>query len=41
MYAEDLVVNDNTQREEVEHIRKVMPHICIPVFPRTFRVEAV
>lgn len=41
MHAEDLVVDDNTQGEEVEHVGKIMPDIGIAVFPRTFGVESV
>ena len=32
MDAENLVVDDNTQREKVEHVCKVVPHIGIPIF---------
>lgn len=33
MYAEDLVVNDNAERKEVKHIRKVVPDIGVSIFP--------
>lgn len=39
--AENLVINDHRQREEVEHIREVMPYIRIAVFSRTFGVESI
>jgi hypothetical protein len=41
MNTKDLIVDDDTQGEKVEHVRKVVPHICVPVFPRAFRIEAV
>jgi hypothetical protein len=41
MNAEDLVVDDNTQCKEIEHIRKVVPNIRVPIFPRAFRVKSV
>lgn len=41
MYAKDLVIDDNGQSEEVEHVGEVVPHICVAIFARAFRVEAV
>ena len=41
MNAEDLVVDDHAQREEIEHVRKVMPHIRITVFPRTLCIKPI
>jgi len=41
VYAKDLVVDHHGQSEEVEHIREVMPHICVAVFPCAFGVEAI
>ena len=39
--TEDLVVDDDTQCEEIKHVRKIMPDICVSVFPRALGVEAV
>ena len=39
--TKDLVIYDNTQRQEVEHIGKVMPDVGIPIFSRTLGIEAV
>jgi hypothetical protein len=33
VYAEDLVVNDDTQGEEVKHIGKIMPDVRVSIFP--------
>ena len=41
MYTEDLIINDNAQGEEIEHIRKVVPDIGVPIFSRTFRIKAI
>jgi len=41
MHTEDLIVDDDAQREKVEHIRKVMPHIRISILPRAFRIESI
>ncbi len=41
MNTKDLIVDYDTQSEEVKHICKVVPNIRVPVFPRAFRVEAV
>ena len=41
MDTEYLVVDDDAKCEEVEHVRKVMPHIGVAIFPRAFGVEAV
>lgn len=41
MNAKDLIVDHHGQREEVEHIREVMPDVRVAVFPRAFGVEAV
>lgn len=32
MYAKDLVVYDDAERQEVEHVGKVMPYVCISIF---------
>lgn len=39
--AEDVVVDDDTEGEEVEHVCEVVPHTRIPVFATTLRVEPV
>ena len=41
MHAENLIINDHAQREEVEHIGKVVPHIGVPVLPRALGVESI
>ena len=41
MDAEDLVVNDHGECEEVEHVREVCPHVRGAVLADAFRVEAV
>lgn len=41
MNAEDLVVDDDRQREKVEHVREIMPYVRVAVFARTLGVEAV
>lgn len=41
MNTEDLIVNDNAEGEEVEHVGEVMPYVCVAIFPRAFGVEAV
>ena len=39
--AEDLVVDDDRQGEEVEHICKVVPHVCVAILAGALGVEAV
>lgn len=39
--AKDLVVDDDRQRQEVEHVGEVVPNVCIAVLPRTLGVETV
>lgn len=41
MDAKDLIVDHYRQREEVEHVGEVVPHICVAVFPCALGVEAV
>lgn len=41
MHAEDLVVDHDGQREEVEHVREVVPDVGVAVFAVAFGVEAV
>ena len=41
MYAEYLVVDNHTQRQEVKHIRKIMPTVRAAVFSGAFGVEAI
>ena len=41
MNAEYPIVNHHTQRQEVEHIREVLPDCWRAVFPLAFRVETV
>jgi len=41
VYAEDLVIDDDGEGKEVEHVGEVMPYVRIAVFPRAFGVEAI
>ena len=41
MYAEDLVVDDNRQRQKVKHVGEIVPHIRIAVLSGALGVEAV
>ena len=41
MHAEDLVVDDDGEREEVEHVREVRPHMRRAILAHALRVEAV
>lgn len=41
MHAKDLVVDHDAESKKVEHVGKVMPHVGISVFPRTFRIEPI
>ena len=36
-----LVINDNTQSKEIEHIGKVVPDIGVAVFSGTLGIEAI
>jgi hypothetical protein len=41
MNAEDLVIYDNGECEEVEHVGKVVPDVGVTIFSTAFCVEAV
>ena len=41
MHAEDLVIDHDGQREEVEHVREVVPDVGVAVLAVAFGVEAV
>lgn len=41
VHAEDLVVDDDRQRQEVEHVGEVVPHVGVAVLARALGVEAV
>ena len=41
MNTENLVINDNTQSEEIEHVGKVMPDIGVTVFSGALGIEAI
>lgn len=41
MHAKDLVIYDNTECEEVEHVGEVVPDISVAVFARALGVEAI
>ena len=36
-----IIINDDTQRQKIKHIRKIMPDIRISIFPITFRIEPI
>lgn len=41
MNAEYPIIDDNRQRQEIEHIREVSPNVRRAVFPDAFCVEAI
>lgn len=41
VHAEDFVVDHDRERQEVEHVREVCPHVRRAVLPHALRVEAV
>jgi hypothetical protein len=41
MHAKYPIINNDTERQEIKHVRKVMPDICASVFARAFGIEAV
>lgn len=41
MHTEDLVVDDDAEGEEVEHVGEVVPDVGVAVFASAFGVEAV
>lgn len=41
MDAEDLIVDDDGESEEVEHVSEIVPNTCVAIFPRALCVEAV
>ncbi len=41
MNTEDLVVDDDTQCQEIKHVGKVVPDIRIPVLPRALGVKPI
>ena len=41
MNTKDLVIDDHTQGEKVEHICKIMPHVGVTILSCAFCVEAV
>lgn len=41
VHAEDLVVDDDRQGQEVEHVGEVVPHVGVAVLARALGVEAV
>lgn len=41
MHAEDLIVDDNAERQEIKHVREISPNIWTAVFARAFCVETV
>jgi hypothetical protein len=41
MNAEYCIVDDNTESQEVEHVREILPYDWRPIFPYAFRVKSV
>ena len=41
MHTEDLVVDDDAEGQEVEHVGEVVPDVCVAVLAVAFRVETV
>lgn len=41
MEAENLVVDEGGQREVIEQVGEVLPHVCIAVFAQALVVEAI
>lgn len=41
MDAEDLIVDDDGERKEVEHVGEIVPDVRIAVFAIAFGVESV
>ena len=39
--TENLVVDKGSQREVVEEVGEIFPHVCVSVFPEAFIVEAI
>lgn len=31
MYAKDLVIDDDAERQEVEHVGEIVPYVCIAI----------
>ena len=41
MHTEYSVINDNRQREEVEHVREVGPYMRRTILPHAFRIKTI
>lgn len=41
MDAEDLIVDDGSQGQEIKHLRTILPNIQTPVLPQALIVETV
>jgi len=41
VYAEDLVVYYYRECQVVEHIRKIVPDVCVAIFSTTFSVKSI
>ena len=41
MQAEDLIINQRSERQVVEEIREEFPNIRIPIFSQAFIIESV
>lgn len=41
MDAEDLIIDDGSQWEEIKHLRAVLPNIQASILPKALVVEAI
>lgn len=39
--AENLVVDDDAQRQKIKHVGKIMPYIGIAILSRTFGIKSI
>ena len=39
--AEDVIIDDDTECKEIEHVSKVMPNICVSIFPVAFSIKSI
>ena len=41
MKAEHLVLNDSSQREEVEQLGELLPYVCVSILAQAFIIKTV
>jgi hypothetical protein len=41
MDAEDLIVDNDAQRQEIKHVSEIMPNVRVTVFAGAFGIEAI